>query len=68
VPGAVQFAALGIATSDVIGKCYKGHRVTEFLDFLKQINAAMPEGPEVHLVMDNYVTRKTLRIKDSELT
>ena len=57
------FAALDIATGAVIGKCYKRHRATEFLDFLKQIDAAMPEGPEVHLVMDNYATHKTPRIK-----
>lgn len=55
------FAALDIATGAVIGKCYRRHRATEFLDFLKQINAAMPEGPEVHLVMDNYATHKTPR-------
>jgi len=30
------FAALDIATGVVIGKCYKRHRATEFLDFLKQ--------------------------------
>lgn len=47
------FAALDIATGAVIGKCYKRHRATEFLDFLKQIDAAMPVGPDVHLVMDN---------------
>ena len=57
------FAALDIATGAVIGKCYKRHRATEFLDFLKQIDAAMPEGPEVHLVMDNYATHKTPKIK-----
>jgi len=57
------FAALDIATGAVIGKCYKRHRATEFLDFLKQIDAAMPEGPDVHLVMDNYATHKTPRIK-----
>lgn len=57
------FAALDIATGTVIGKCYRRHRATEFLDFLRQIDAAMPEGPEVHLVMDNYATHKTPRIK-----
>ena len=57
------FAALDVATGAVIGKCYKRHRATEFLDFLKQIDAAMPEGPDVHLVMDNYATHKTPRIK-----
>jgi putative transposase len=35
------FAALDIATGAVIGKCYKRHRATEFLDFLKRIDAAM---------------------------
>jgi putative transposase len=57
------FAALDIATGAVIGKCYKRHRATEFLDFLKRIDAEMPNGPDVHLVMDNYATHKTPRIK-----
>jgi len=56
-------AALDIATGAVIGKCYKCHRATEFLDFLKRIDAAMPEGPDVHLVMDHYATHRTPRIK-----
>lgn len=57
------FAALDIATGTVIGKCYKRHRAKEFLDFLKQIDARIPEGPDVHLVMDNYATHKTPKIK-----
>ncbi len=57
------FAALDIATGAVIGKCYKRHRATEFLDFLKRIDRQMPEGPEVHIVMDNYATHKTPKIK-----
>lgn len=57
------FAALDIATGAVIGKCYRRHRATEFLDFLKQIDRQMPEGSEVHVVMDNYATHKTPRIK-----
>lgn len=28
------------------------HRATEFLDLLKQIDAAMPDRPGVYLVMD----------------
>ena len=47
----------------VIGKCYKRHRAGEFLDFLNRLDAAMPEGPDMHLVMDNYATRKTPKIK-----
>ena len=38
------FAALDIPSGFVIGKCYKWHRATEFLDFLKQINRAVPTG------------------------
>lgn len=57
------FAALDIATGAVIGKCYKRHRATEFLDFLKELDRRMPEGRDVHVVMDNYATHKTPRIK-----
>lgn len=63
MPPTSLFAALDIATGAVIGKCYKRHRASEFLDFLKQINAATPEVPKVHLVMVNYATHKTPRIK-----
>ena len=62
------FAALDSATGAVIGKCYKRNRATEFLDVLKKIDAAMPEGPDVHLVMDNYATHKTPKVKDHRLT
>lgn len=57
------FAALDVASGFVIGKCYKRHRATEFLDFLKQIDAQVPDGLDVHIIMDNYATHKTARIK-----
>ena len=57
------FAALDIASGFVIGKCYKRHRAAEFLNFLKQIDARVAEGLEVHIVMDNYATHKTPKIK-----
>lgn len=57
------FAALDVATGFVIGKCYKRHRATEFLDFLKEIDANVPDGLDVHIVMDNYATHKTPKIK-----
>src|SRR3546814_3754743 len=62
-PYTTLFRSLDIATGAVIGKCYKRHRATEFLDFLKLIDAAIPKGPDVHLVMDNYATHKTPKIK-----
>ncbi len=57
------FAALDIATGAVIGKCYKRHRATEFLDFLKELDRRLAHGQDVHLVMDNYATHKTPRVK-----
>ena len=53
------FAALDIATGRVIGKCYRRHRSKEFVAFLDAVEAAVPDGQEVHLVMDNYGTHKT---------
>src|SRR3546814_6314055 len=58
------FAALDIATGAVIGQCYKRHRATDFLDFLKRIDAAIPKGPYVHLGMASYETLKTQKLKD----
>jgi transposase len=57
------FAALDVASGFVIGKCYKQHRAAEFLDVLKEIDAHVSEGLEVHIVMDNYATHKTPKIK-----
>ena len=57
------FAALDIATGRVIGKTFNRHRAVEFRKFLDEIEQAVPEGLDVHLVMDNYGTHKTLAIK-----
>lgn len=57
------FAALDVATGFVIGKCYKRHRASEFLDFLKAIDANVPDDLDIHLVMDNYATHKTPKVK-----
>ena len=57
------FAALDVATGCVIGKCYRRHRAREFLDFLKEIDRCVPEGLDVHIVMDNYATHKTAAVK-----
>lgn len=57
------FAALDIATGNVLGKCYRRHRSVEFLDFLKKIDATVPEDLDVHLVLDNYGTHKTALVR-----
>ncbi len=57
------FAALDIATGEVIGRLKRRHRSSEFLAFLKEIDNVVPAGLPVHLVMDNYATHKTDKIK-----
>ena len=57
------FAALDIATGQVIGELHRRHRSTEFLQFLRSIEANVPAQLDVHLVMDNYGTHKTPAVK-----
>jgi len=57
------FAALDIATGEVIGEVHRRHRSSEFLKFLRTIEANVPPALDVHLVMDNYGTHKTASIK-----
>jgi transposase len=59
------FAALDVATGRVIGRCFRRHRHQEFLRFLEQVDAAIPEEPgvEIHLVLDNYGTHKAPKVK-----
>jgi transposase len=53
------FAALNIATGEVIGECHQRHRAKEFLAFLNRINREVPAGLDIHVVLDNYATHKT---------
>ncbi len=57
------FAALDIATGTVTGACTPRHRRQEFLAFLKQIARAHPDQ-ELHLVMNDYATHKTVQVRD----
>ena len=52
------FAALDVATGNVIGKCSKRHRHQEFLAFLRIIDKETPPELDIHLVVDNYATHK----------
>jgi transposase len=59
------FAALNVATGEVLGTCYRKHRQQEFVKFLNCIDEAYPEnsGQELHLIVDNYGTHKTPKVK-----
>lgn len=57
------FAALDVLTGKVIGQCLPKHRHEEFLKFLKTIDTEVPDGLQVHLVLDNYSTHKHPNVK-----
>jgi transposase/AraC-like DNA-binding protein len=57
------FAALDVATGQVIGKGFRRHRAKEFIRFLDTIDQAVPAGQDLHLVCDRYSTHKTPAVK-----
>jgi transposase len=57
------FAALDVATGKVIGECHRRHRSQEFLRFLETIDATVAPALDVHLILDNYGTHKTPRVR-----
>ena len=57
------FAALDIASGQVITQCKRRHRHQEFLQFLNHIEQNVPEAVDIHLVVDNYATHKHPKVK-----
>ena len=57
------YAALDVASGQVIADMTPRHRAEEFRRFLNLIDASVPEGFEVHLVLDNSSTHKTPSIQ-----
>jgi transposase len=47
------FAAMNIATGQVLTDLNKGHTAKDVLRFFKQIDASVPRGLAVHVVLDN---------------
>ena len=57
------FAALDVATGEIITQCKRRHRHQEFLAFLRHIDQNVPENLDVHLIVDNYATHKHAKVK-----
>lgn len=57
------YAALDVASGQVIADMTERHRAQEFRRFLNLINRSVPEDLDVHLVVDNVSTHKTPEIK-----
>ena len=57
------FAALDVATGEVIGECHRRHRAVEFRKFLNTIDRTVPKDLDVHVILDNYATHSAPEIK-----
>jgi transposase len=58
------FAALNAKTSDVITQFHQRHRSAQFREFLDLIDARVPRSLDVHIIMDNYSSHKTVLIRN----
>src|SRR5271163_2680937 len=57
------FAALDVLEGRVIGRCMQRHRHQEFIRFLNTIEAELPAGKLVHVILDNYATHKHAKVR-----
>ena len=57
------FAALNVLEGTVLGRCMQRHRHSEFIRFLNAVEAAVPPGKLVHVVLDNYATHKHPKVR-----
>ena len=57
------FAALNIATGQVIGTCMKKHRHQAWIRFLNQVKETAPTERQVHVICDNYATHQQARVQ-----
>jgi len=56
------FAAMNLATGEVLTDLRKGHAGADVLRFFKQIDASVPRGLSVHVVLDNLSAHSTPEI------
>ena len=56
------FAAMNVATGEVLTDLRKGHAGADVLRFFKQIDAAVPRGLAIHVVLDNLSAHSTPQI------
>jgi transposase len=57
------FAALNVLDGTVIGRNMQRHRHQEFIRFLNAIEAQVPAGKAVHVILDNYAAHKHPKVR-----
>ena len=58
------FAALNVLDGTVIGRNMQRHRHQEFIRFLNAIDAEVPAGKLVHVILDNYAAHKHPKVRN----
>ena len=53
------FAALDVATGKVLARLKRRHRSSDFVDFLRDIDAHIEAGLDVHVIVDNLSAHKS---------
>jgi transposase len=57
------FAALDVATGEIIGSIHRRHRTVEFKKFLTKLDKEVPADLDFHLICDNYGTHKSPAVR-----
>lgn len=57
------FAALNVLDGTVVGRCMQRHRHWEFIRFPNAVEAAVPAGKLVHVILDNHATHKHPKVR-----
>jgi transposase len=58
------FAALNVLDGTVIGRNMQRHRHQEFIRFFNAIEAEVPAGKTVHVILDNYAAHKHPKVQE----
>lgn len=57
------FAALNVASGEVLGDCHERHRHQEFLRFMRSVVKTVDPTLDIHVILDNYATHKHAKVK-----
>ncbi|MDP2958666.1 MAG: IS630 family transposase [Longimicrobiales bacterium] len=57
------YAALNVKSGEVMGQTFSRQRATELRTFLNRIDANVPDGLEVHIILDNASAHKSALIQ-----
>jgi transposase len=60
---ATLFAALNALEGEVTSMCDDRHRHQEWLKFLRAIDDVIPQGKQIHMIVDNYSTHKHEKVE-----